>query len=766
MRIFISALIMLLFTFMVSRVEAQPVPPNCPPAYSAGYDIVGDSISFCQDGVNLQIIPTSTLKNTDSYSVDPIPYNPYPWVGANALFVGQDDIWSGVIPLPFPFCFFGQKYNSVIIGANGQVGFDLTQANAGNPWASNGWVAPNNNTGMNNTIMAPFHDVNPGVIYAGTHITWDIYGTAPCRYMVISWDSVPMFSCTAMLASQQVVLFESTYLIDINIKQKPLCSGWNGGTAHEGIQNATGTVAFMVPGRNGGQWTANNDSYRFTPSGLASGTISYTWKDVPTGTVLGTGNTLSYFPVANTQVTVDMQVVTLCDTIQAALRDTIDIIVTGQVTSSFNTEVHLGCDEDTIKFTNTSVSTAGGTPLYVWYFGDGVTSTAANPTHVYANQGIYTINLVANDNGCLDTSTAIIDLNHPINAYFLAFGATNPPHQDSTCLNSAINFDGNGVPNTNQSSFPIGNITFEWNWGDGQIDNSGLNPLASHIYIDTGSFSVLLTITDTLGCIDTFRHSVYVDATPYLDFFASDVDICVGDAVFFSDTMTANTLKFTYDFGDNFKLVNVHNPSHSWDQPNPVGFPYQVTLTGEYAICPDDSVTIPINVNDYPRVNLGADTMFCPGLTGSILLTNTNNSSPAGTTYLWNTGSTNNSILVADAGRFWLKASNGKCSTSDSIWIKRDCYINIPNSFSPDGDGLNDYFLPRELLSSGLRTFKMNIYNRWGENIFTTSSIEGRGWDGYYGGKKQPMGVYVYTIDVEFINGIKKTFKGNVTLVR
>lgn len=75
-------------------------------------------------------------------------------------------------------------------------------------------------------------------------------------------------------------------------------------------------------------------------------------------------------------------------------------------------------------------------------------------------------------------------------------------------------------------------------------------------------------------------------------------------------------------------------------------------------------------------------------------------------------------------------------------------------------------FLPRELLSSGLTSFKMSIYNRWGEQIFTTSAIDGRGWDGKYNNVPQPQGVFVYVIDASFINNVKKTFKGNVTLMR
>ena len=98
--------------------------------------------------------------------------------------------------------------------------------------------------------------------------------------------------------------------------------------------------------------------------------------------------------------------------------------------------------------------------------------------------------------------------------------------------------------------------------------------------------------------------------------------------------------------------------------------------------------------------------------------------------------------------------------------MKRDCYLNIPNSFSPNADGLNDNFLPRDILSSGLASFNMNIYNRWGERIFTTSNINGSGWDGKFGGKNQPIGTYVYQIDVVYNNKERKSYTGNVTLLR
>ena len=60
----------------------------------------------------------------------------------------------------------------------------------------------------------------------------------------------------------------------------------------------------------------------------------------------------------------------------------------------------------------------------------------------------------------------------------------------------------------------------------------------------------------------------------------------------------------------------------------------------------------------------------------------------------------------------------------------------------------------------------MNLFNRWGEMVFTTQLLDGRGWDGKYNGKDQAIGVYVYVIDVTFRNGMHKKFQGNVTLMR
>src|SRR5690606_24262700 len=97
-------------------------------------------------------------------------------------------------------------------------------------------------------------------------------------------------------------------------------------------------------------------------------------------------------------------------------------------------------------------------------------------------------------------------------------------------------------------------------------------------------------------------------------------------------------------------------------------------------------------------------------------------------------------------------------------FIGRIRYVDIPNAFTPDGDGHNDYFFPRALLSENLSRFKMQVFNRWGQVVFETNRPNGRGWDGRLNGEVQPMGVYLYRIEADFSNGRQEQYSGNVTL--
>jgi gliding motility-associated-like protein len=79
---------------------------------------------------------------------------------------------------------------------------------------------------------------------------------------------------------------------------------------------------------------------------------------------------------------------------------------------------------------------------------------------------------------------------------------------------------------------------------------------------------------------------------------------------------------------------------------------------------------------------------------------------------------------------------------------------------------MNDYFFPRTLLSRGLTEFSMHIYNRWGQEIFVSNTLDGRGWDGKLNDVPQPEGVYIFVIDATFKDGQHEHHQGNVSLLR
>lgn len=88
--------------------------------------------------------------------------------------------------------------------------------------------------------------------------------------------------------------------------------------------------------------------------------------------------------------------------------------------------------------------------------------------------------------------------------------------------------------------------------------------------------------------------------------------------------------------------------------------------------------------------------------------------------------------------------------------------VDIPTGFSPNGDGQNDILFVR---GAAIKTLDLKIYNRWGQMIFQTKS-QSEGWDGTYSGEQQPIDAYGYVLLVTFIDGSKKTLKGNITLLR
>ncbi len=160
------------------------------------------------------------------------------------------------------------------------------------------------------------------------------------------------------------------------------------------------------------------------------------------------------------------------------------------------------------------------------------------------------------------------------------------------------------------------------------------------------------------------------------------------------------------------------------------------------------------------KLNLGDDTCFNK-LNDSLLLI-----APSGLDeYKWQNQIGNNTFLVKRPGTYRLQTKNFCGSSIDSITIFDKCEFDlyIPDAFTPNGDGLNDYFkFPKQ------NKFKLDlfeIYDRWSTKIFSTKN-PAQGWDGTSGGVKVAIGIYIYQFGLKTFDGRQITVKGRLLLIR
>jgi gliding motility-associated-like protein len=105
------------------------------------------------------------------------------------------------------------------------------------------------------------------------------------------------------------------------------------------------------------------------------------------------------------------------------------------------------------------------------------------------------------------------------------------------------------------------------------------------------------------------------------------------------------------------------------------------------------------------------------------------------------------------------------CIATDTVTVivnQDDKVIYVPNAFSPNGDGINDIFYT---YARGVKTIDFRVFNRWGEKMFQSYSLD-HGWDGYYKGQLMNPAVYVYYVEVTYLDGDIRSQKGSVTLIR
>ena len=149
-------------------------------------------------------------------------------------------------------------------------------------------------------------------------------------------------------------------------------------------------------------------------------------------------------------------------------------------------------------------------------------------------------------------------------------------------------------------------------------------------------------------------------------------------------------------------------------------------------------------------IDLGRDTSICDNAVFELSIDPSSFS-----TFSWNTGSSDPSLNIENAGTYILSAFDGFCESRDTIVVDlRMCNsfsMYVPNAFSPDGNGVNDVFFAEVPSNSSIVNFDMQIFDRWGNRVFQSDNLTD-GWTGQRGGDKYDVGVYVYAIKVEYVD--------------
>ena len=273
-----------------------------------------------RDTVLLGCVPTAciTLKGiipdlrgiSSSYSINPtntttgcfpVYVQPNDPLGAPTNLT-IDDRYSSVINIGFSFLFYGISYNSLIASTNGFLSFDISKAGLFAHWNAISGVTPQNlpNTFYDRAlIMGPYHDLDPSVSTSPTQrVQYQSVGTAPHRKWILSFFKVPLFftTCNSLIENtHQIVLYESTGIIEVIIFSKQICTGWNQGRGIVGLQNFNRDDGIMAPGRSATDppWGSigMNESWRFVPAGGPSLLIRVELYDI-SGNLITVGNTV------------------------------------------------------------------------------------------------------------------------------------------------------------------------------------------------------------------------------------------------------------------------------------------------------------------------------------------------------------------------------------------------------------------------------------------------------------------------------------------
>jgi gliding motility-associated-like protein len=397
---------------------------------------------------------------------------------------------------------------------------------------------------------------------------------------------------------------------------------------------------------------------------------------------------------------------------------------------------------------------------YLWKGPSGFTSTDSVvniPLTNYNLAGVYTLQIT--QNGCTSDAAAV----------------TVPTIGKTPVLNFTV------TPNnlcTAQQSFTITNNSTDynslsWDFGAGaSIISATTNGPFTVTYASFGDKKITLTATGDLGCTAVFTQTFNVPQKPVLTQLNKiNGPYCIGDTIVMSTNTLANTI-YTWTGPNNFAS----------NQPS-IQIPITGTsVAGTYSLiitqglCSSDAVSTTINASDIIPVPVAAfdASPAIPGAASVPLTVSFKNLSTNADSYLWDFGDGSTSTLVnpqhlyTKKGSFTVKltaTNKGACTNTiplGKLVLRYDVAVFIPNTFTPNSDGINDDF---GVKITNLKNYRIQIFNRYGQQLYEAKDILKR-WDGLFNGNPVPVGTYYYVITGITLNDDALKEGGYVTILR
>lgn len=403
------------------------------------------------------------------------------------------------------------------------------------------------------------------------------------------------------------------------------------------------------------------------------------------------------------------------------------------------------CDGGSINFTDNSVSFTT-IKNYSWDFGDGNTSSIKNPIHTYGGPGIYQVkhSFIAED-GCESNeySKTVSVGDYPVLSMDLF----------DTCQYTAPRLQVN-------PQLEVGKIN-NWNWNvDGSPFSAMQNP--DFTKLSPGNHSIDLTVKSDIGCASNkVNKPIEIFNAPEANFEV--IPGCIDKPVSFSGIQSNSSpdiVEWKWSFGDN-TFSDQRSTIKEYNQAG--DYPVQLTVVSDKGCSANFTKAVRIIK---AIANAGKDTIVVENSPFQL-------KGGGGVLYAWtpSTGLNNPNIasptgIIANDIQYKLKVTIAEGCTDTSsvnIIVFKGSAIYVPNAFTPNNDGVNDFLKPYYVGIKKLAFF--DIYNRWGQKVFSTNDMN-KGWNGYFKGDLNWGESYVWVLRAEDLIGKKYQLKGNFILLR